>query len=122
LALETTTLQAFFWKAWAKWNMSTYIVWSHSLCIKLPDGYLIFSSVYAYTWSALEWKMFKYFVAVWNILWPSGIFMVICYLHVSPFWHFVQNMSTPVSSQPADMGACGLWDRIPPGILLWLVP
>jgi hypothetical protein len=24
-------------------------------------------------WRALEWKMFLYFVIIWNILWPFGI-------------------------------------------------
>jgi hypothetical protein len=25
-------------------------------------------------WSALDWKMFQYFMAIWNILWRLGIF------------------------------------------------
>jgi hypothetical protein len=24
-------------------------------------------------WRALEWKMFVYFMTIWNILWPFGI-------------------------------------------------
>jgi hypothetical protein len=46
-------------------------------------------------WRTLEWKMLKYFMAIWNILWTLGIFydhlvhfMLNCYIF-SRFWYHV---------------------------------
>jgi hypothetical protein len=43
-------------------------------------------------WRALEWKMLLYFMIIWNILWPFGIFKVIWCILWSfgiffPFWY-----------------------------------
>jgi hypothetical protein len=35
-------------------------------------------------WRALDWKMFIYFMAIWDILWPFGIF----YGHLVHFFGF----------------------------------
>jgi hypothetical protein len=31
-------------------------------------------------WRALEWKIFVYFMPIWNILWPFGNFVVIWHM------------------------------------------
>jgi hypothetical protein len=49
----------------------------------LPDG--LFSNQnpnLGKFWMALDWKMFQYFMAIWNILWRFGIFY-------DPLVHFV---------------------------------
>jgi hypothetical protein len=50
-------------------------------------------------WRDLQWKMpvyifyvyLVYFLAIWNTLWPFGIFYIWCFLeHFFPFWYVVQ--------------------------------
>jgi hypothetical protein len=43
----------------------------------LPDGILKNLGIF---WRALEWKMFVYFMANWNILKQFGIFLPIWYI------------------------------------------
>jgi hypothetical protein len=51
----------------------------------LPDGvFLTKNPNFGKFWTALEWKMLVYFMAIWNILRPSGIF----YGHLVMLWSF----------------------------------
>jgi hypothetical protein len=38
----------------------------------LPDG--IFSDQKVKIWRVFQWKMLVYFMAIWSILWPFGLF------------------------------------------------
>jgi hypothetical protein len=64
-------------------------------------------------WSALDWKMLKYFMAIWNILMRFGNFY--CYLvHFLPIWYIFPGfgiMYQEKSGNPAPHRMCGLFAR-----------
>jgi hypothetical protein len=60
----------------------------------LPDGLFSIFKIpnLGKFWSALEWKMLVYFMTIWNILRPFGVFITVWYSLLSfgiflPFWY-----------------------------------
>jgi hypothetical protein len=62
----------------------------------LPDGIISNQKLQSKFWRVLQWKMLVYFMAIWSILRPCGIFLVIWYIF-SCFGLFTKkNMATLV--------------------------